>query len=89
MSAKHLLTISTLLPFMAVSSVAHANHNYQHRPNQPAEYAAFNQADPTRAASKMDLQGHPSSQHTIGGRLAPIMRDRNPGFGPVDKRLAE
>jgi len=35
MLTKHLFTISLLLPFMAMSSVVHADHNYQHRPNQP------------------------------------------------------
>ncbi len=43
MLAKHLLTISTLLPFMAISSAVHADHNYQHRPNQPAGYGALAQ----------------------------------------------
>jgi len=62
MLTKRLLTISTLLPFMAISSVAHANHNYRHRPNQPALYRAFNQAVPAPAASKTELQGRPSSQ---------------------------
>src|SRR5260370_33129497 len=60
---KRLLTISLLLPLVAISSVARANHNYQHRPNQPAEYAAFNQAVPTPAVSKTELQVRPSSQH--------------------------
>jgi len=62
MLAKHLLTISTVLPFMAISSAVHADHNYQHRPNQPAAYNAFNQAEPAAAASRMDLQGRPSVQ---------------------------
>ncbi len=62
MLTKHLLTISLLLPFMATSSAAHAGHNYQHRPNQPAEYNAFNQAAPTPAAPRMDLQGRAWSQ---------------------------
>jgi hypothetical protein len=70
MLTKRLLTISTLLPFMAISSVAHANHNYQHRPNQPAAYRAFDQAGPAAPASRMDLQGRPSVQpawHYHGG----------------------
>jgi len=62
MLAKYLLTISTVLPFMAISSAVHADHNYQHRPNQPAGYAAFNQAVPTPAASKTELQRRPSVQ---------------------------
>ena len=62
MLTKHLFMISVLLPFMAISSVVHADHNYQHRPNQPTGYGAFNQAVPTPAASKTDLQGRPSSQ---------------------------
>ena len=62
MLAKHLLTISTLLPYMAISSAVHAGHNYQHRPNQPAGYAAFNQAGPPPAASNTELQGRPSLQ---------------------------
>ncbi len=62
MLTKHLFTISLLLPFMAMSSAVHADHNYQHRPNQPAGYGAFNQAVPTPAASKTELQGRPSSQ---------------------------
>ncbi len=63
MLTKHLFTISLLLPFMAISSAVHADHNYQHRPNQPAGYGAFNQAVPTPAASNTDLQGRPSLQH--------------------------
>ena len=63
MLTKRFLTTSLLLPLVAISSVARANHNYQHRPNQPAEYAAFNQAVPTPAVSKTELQGRPSSQH--------------------------
>jgi len=63
MLTKHLLTISLFLPFMAMSSAVYANHNNQHHPDQPAGYAAFNQAVPTQAASKTDLQGRPSSQH--------------------------
>ena len=60
MLTKHLLTISLLLPFVAVSSAVYANHNNQHHPNQPAGYAAFNQAVPTPAASKTELQRRPS-----------------------------
>ena len=52
MLTKHLLTISLVLPFMAISSVVRADHNYQHRPNQPAQYGAFNPAGPTPAVSK-------------------------------------
>ena len=62
MLTKRLLTISLVLPFVAISSAVYANHNNQHHPNQPAEYAAFNQAVPTPAASRMDLQGRPSVQ---------------------------
>jgi hypothetical protein len=62
MLTKHLLTISLLLPSVAISSVAYANHNNQHHPNQPAVYGAFNQAVPTPAASRTELQGRPSSQ---------------------------
>ncbi len=62
MLTKRLLTISLLLPFVAISSVAHANHNNQHHPNQPAVYGAFNQAGSTPAASRMDLQGRSSLQ---------------------------
>ena len=62
MLAKHLLTISLLLPLMAISSAVHADHNYQHRPNQPAAYGAFNQAGAAPAASNTDWQGRPSLQ---------------------------
>jgi hypothetical protein len=62
MLMKHLFMISVLLPFMAISSVVHADHNYQHRRNQPSGHGAFNQAVPTPAASKTELQGRPSSQ---------------------------
>ena len=62
MLAKHLLTISLLLPPMAILSAVHADHNYQHRPNQPAAYGAFNQAGPAPAASNTDWQGRPSLQ---------------------------
>ncbi len=62
MLAKHLLTISLRLPLMAISSAVHADHNYQHRPNQPAAYGAFNQAGPAPAASNTDWQGRPSLQ---------------------------
>lgn len=33
MSRKGLLTLSFLLPLMAIPGAAYANHNYQHRPN--------------------------------------------------------
>src|SRR5260370_32960585 len=59
MLANPLLTLSLLLPFMAISSAVHADHNYQHRPNQPAAYGAFNQAGPAPAASNTDWQGQP------------------------------
>ncbi len=73
MLTKRLLTISLLLPLVAISSVAHANHNYQHRPNQPAAYAAFDQAVPTPAASKKELQGRPSSQQ-LNSHWGPFYR---------------
>ncbi len=62
MLTKRLLTIALLLPLVATLSVVYADHNYQHRSNQPAEYGAFNQAVPTPAASRTELQGRPSSQ---------------------------
>ena len=67
MLTKRFLTISLLLPLVAISSVARANHNDQHRPNQPAAYAAFNQAVSTPAASKTELQGRPSMQRRNWG----------------------
>jgi hypothetical protein len=73
MLTKRLLTISLLLPLVAISSVAHANHNYQHRPNQPAAYAAFNQAVPTPAASKKELPARPSSQQ-LNSHWGPFYR---------------
>lgn len=60
--ANILLRVSLLSSFMAISSAVHADHNFQHRPNQPAEYGAFNQAGPTPAASKAVWQGRPSPQ---------------------------
>ena len=57
--ANILLRVSLLLPFLAISSAVHADHNFQHRTNQPAEYGAFNQAGPTATASKTGWQGRP------------------------------
>ena len=62
MSTKHLLTISLLLPFMAISSTVYAGHNYQHRPNQPAEYGALAQVGPSAATDKAELQRRRSLQ---------------------------
>jgi hypothetical protein len=73
MLTKRFLTISLLLPLVAISSAARADHNYQHRPNQPAAYAAFDQAVPTPAASKKELQGRPSSQQ-LNSHWGPFYR---------------
>src|SRR6266566_3663501 len=86
MLTKHLLTISILLPFMAISSAVHADHNYQHRPNQPAGYAAFNQAGPPPDASNTELQGRPALQPRNSRNACTYQGDRNPACGPVDKR---
>jgi len=85
MLTKHLFTISLLLPFMAISSAVHADHNYQHRPNQPAAYGASNQAGPAPAASNIGKDAH-RCNNAIRGRHAPTKGARNPGCGPVDKR---
>jgi len=60
--ANNLLRVSLLLPFMAISSVVHADHNYQHRPNQPSEYGALAQIGPPAATHKTDLQRRRSAQ---------------------------
>ncbi len=73
MLTKRFLTISLLLPLVAISGVARADHNYQRRPNQPAAYNAFNQAVPTAAASKKQLQGRPSSQQ-LNSHWGPFYR---------------
>jgi len=73
MLTKRFLTISLLLPLVAISSVARANHNDQHRSNQPAGYAAYNQAVATPAASKKELQGRPSSQQ-LNSHWGPFYR---------------
>jgi hypothetical protein len=39
MSRKSLLTLSLLLPLMAIPGAAYANHNYQHRPNEPFRHS--------------------------------------------------
>jgi len=76
MLAKHLLKISLLLPLVAMSStVASASasvdlqkrlaYNYQHRPDQPAEYGALAQArrslQPVGSPKACTYQGGPKS----------------------------
>jgi hypothetical protein len=39
MSRKGLFTLSFLLPLMAIPGAAYANHNYQHRPNEPFRHS--------------------------------------------------
>src|SRR5882757_9960874 len=58
MLTKHrLLTISLLLPFMAISSVVHANHNYKHRPNQPAGMMRLTKLIPHRQLPRRNYKG--------------------------------
>jgi hypothetical protein len=69
MSTKHRLTISLLLLFMAISSTVYADHNYQHRPNQPAEYGALAQVGPPAPTDKAELPRRRSLQ-PVGSRKA-------------------
>ena len=56
MFKKKLLTVSLLMPLMAISGLAQANHNYQHRPNQPLVLA--NQAPDSKSCT---YQGGPKT----------------------------
>lgn len=60
--ASNLLRVSLLLPFMAISSVAHADHNYQHRPNEPRGYGALAQVGPPAATNKREWRKHQPAQ---------------------------
>lgn len=51
-----------LLPFMTISSVVHAAHNYQHRPSQPSGYDALAQIGAPAATRKTDPQRRWSRQ---------------------------
>ena len=52
----HLVTLSLLLPLVAISSTARADHNYQYRPNQTAEYGAMAQLGPPAATQRTELR---------------------------------
>lgn len=60
--ASNLLRASLLLPFIAVPSVVHANHNYQHQPNQPSAYSALAQIGAPAAAYEIKRPRHRSIQ---------------------------
>jgi len=51
-----------------------------HRPNQPAGYAAFNQAGPPPDASNTELQGRPALPPRKFAERVHLSRDRNPAW---------
>lgn len=63
MSRKRLLTVSLLLPFMAISGIALADHNYQHRSNEARSYSPHEPfAMERKAPIRRVARGHKNDQ---------------------------
>ncbi len=68
MIRKRLFTVTLLLPFMAVSDVANASHNYQHRPNEARVSSAYAMDYPVG----YDSSGAPFFRGQLGRKSGPI-----------------
>jgi len=75
MMRKRFVALSLLLPFLAISAAAHADHNYQHHPNAPR----------TAEKSANDLVGYNSSGVAIYRGEPGVTQGRSMAHKPAPK----